>query len=88
MSCRALVLDDDTIAEICKDPVKCQEYFNNSRSAFFCARGDGGDRRAELGVSARPQGCPGRLFSAPSSSTVEPARTPLREVQPPGTSST
>jgi len=42
MSCRALVLDNDTIAEICKDPVKCQEYFNNSRSAFFCARGDGG----------------------------------------------
>lgn len=42
MSCRALVLDDDTIAEICKDPVKCQQYFNNSRSAFFCARGDGG----------------------------------------------
>ena len=43
MGCRALVLDDDTIAEICKDPVKCAEYFNNSRSAFFCARGgDGG----------------------------------------------
>ena len=43
MACRALVLDDATIAEICKDPVKCQEYFNNSRSAFFCARGgDGG----------------------------------------------
>ena len=42
MSCRALVLDNDTIAEICKDPVKCAEYFNNSRSAFFCARGDGG----------------------------------------------
>jgi len=43
MGCRALVLDDATIAEICKDPVKCQEYFNNSRSAFFCARGgDGG----------------------------------------------
>jgi len=42
MSCRPLVLDNDTIAEICKDPVKCQEYFNNSRSAFFCARGDGG----------------------------------------------
>ena len=42
MSCRALVLDDDTIAEICKDPVKCQQYFNNSRSAFFCARGDAG----------------------------------------------
>jgi hypothetical protein len=43
MACRALVLDNDTIAEICKDPVKCQEYFNNSRSAYFCARGgDGG----------------------------------------------
>jgi len=42
MSCRALVLDNDTIAAICKDPVKCAEYFNNSRSAFFCARGDGG----------------------------------------------
>jgi len=43
MSCRPLVLDDDTIAEICKDPVKCEQYFNNNRSAFFCARGgDGG----------------------------------------------
>ena len=42
MACRALVLDNDTIAEICKDPVKCQQYFNNSRSAYFCARGDGG----------------------------------------------
>lgn len=42
MSCRALVLDNDTIAQICKDPVKCQQYFNNSRSAYFCARGDGG----------------------------------------------
>jgi hypothetical protein len=43
MACRALVLDNDTIAEICKDPVKCEEYFNNSRSAYFCARGgDGG----------------------------------------------
>lgn len=43
MGCRPLVLDNDTIAQICKDPVKCEEYFNNSRSAFFCARGgDGG----------------------------------------------
>jgi hypothetical protein len=43
MACRALVLDNDTIAEICRDPVKCQEYFNNSRSAYFCARGTGAD---------------------------------------------
>jgi len=42
MSCRALVLDNDTIAEICKNPELCQRYFNNTRSAFFCARGDGG----------------------------------------------
>jgi hypothetical protein len=43
MSCRQLVLDADTIAEICKDPVKCQQYFDNNRSPFFCARGgDGG----------------------------------------------
>ncbi|MGZ3445395.1 MAG: adventurous gliding motility lipoprotein CglC [Myxococcaceae bacterium] len=43
MGCRALVLDDDTIAQICKDPAKCQQYFNNTRSAFFCARGSGPD---------------------------------------------
>lgn len=42
MGCRALVLDNDTIAEICKDPVKCRLYFDNNRSAYFCARGDGG----------------------------------------------
>ena len=43
MACRALVLDDDTINQICKDPVKCQQYFNSTRSAFFCARGSGPD---------------------------------------------
>ena len=42
MSCQQLVLDQDTIAEICKDLAKCQAYFGNNRSPFFCARGDGG----------------------------------------------
>ena len=42
MSCQQLVLDQATIAEICKDPAKCQAYFDNNRSPFFCARGDGG----------------------------------------------
>jgi hypothetical protein len=37
-----LQLDQATIAEICKDPAKCQAYFDNNRSPFFCARGDGG----------------------------------------------
>jgi hypothetical protein len=43
MTCRQLVLDATTIAEICKDPAKCLAYFDNNRSPFFCARGgDGG----------------------------------------------
>jgi len=42
MSCQQLVLDSATIAEICKDPAKCAAYFDNNRSPFFCARGDGG----------------------------------------------
>ena len=42
MSCQQLLLDQATIAEICKDPAKCQAYFDNNRSPFFCARGDGG----------------------------------------------
>ena len=45
MTCRELVLDPSIIAEICKDPVKCQEFFGSNRSSFFCARGaptDGG----------------------------------------------
>ena len=47
MSCRQLVLDADTIASICNDPVtgqeNCLRYFDNNRSPFFCARGgDGG----------------------------------------------
>ncbi len=39
MGCQPLVLDQDTIAEICKDPAKCEAYFDNNRSPFFCARG-------------------------------------------------
>ena len=45
MTCRQLVLDPSIINEICKDPVKCQEFFGSNRSSFFCARGaptDGG----------------------------------------------
>jgi len=42
MSCQQLLLDQSTIAEICKDPAKCAAYFDNNRSPFFCARGDGG----------------------------------------------
>ena len=42
MSCQQLVLDQATIAEICKDAAKCLAYFDNNRSPFFCARGDGG----------------------------------------------
>ncbi len=45
MTCRELLLDPALIAEICKDPVLCQEYFGSNTSSFFCARGttpDGG----------------------------------------------
>jgi hypothetical protein len=45
MTCRELVLDPKIIAEICQDPVKCQEFFGSNRTSFFCARGapaDGG----------------------------------------------
>jgi hypothetical protein len=45
MTCRELVLDPEIIAEICKDPVLCQEFFGSNRTSFFCARGaptDGG----------------------------------------------
>ena len=45
MTCRELVLDPALIQEICKDPVKCEQYFGSNRASFFCARGaptDGG----------------------------------------------
>jgi hypothetical protein len=46
LSCRALLLDSDTLGAFCKeDPVKCRTYFGGVTTPFFCARGttpDGG----------------------------------------------
>lgn len=40
MSCRALLLDSATMGRLCQtDPAKCQEYFGNNTSPYFCARG-------------------------------------------------
>ncbi len=40
LTCRALLLDEQTLAAICTaDPVKCQTYFGGTRSPYFCARG-------------------------------------------------
>jgi hypothetical protein len=40
MSCRALLLDPATLGRICQaDPAKCQQYFGNNSSPYFCARG-------------------------------------------------
>lgn len=45
-SCRALLLDESTLAAICQnDPTTCSGYFGNTKSPYFCARGgqtDGG----------------------------------------------
>ena len=42
LNCRALLLDDQTIAAICtQDPAKCNQYFGGTRSPYFCARGTG-----------------------------------------------
>ncbi len=46
LNCRPLLLDDSTLAAICAlDAGACQEFFSNTRSPYFCARGstpDGG----------------------------------------------
>jgi hypothetical protein len=46
LNCRPLLLDSQTLAAICSDDAgACQEYFSNTRSPYFCARGqtpDGG----------------------------------------------
>lgn len=42
LNCRALVLDELTIAAICAaDPAKCYQYFGGTTSPYFCARGTG-----------------------------------------------
>ncbi len=40
LSCRALLLDETTLAAICQsDPTTCQKYFGDTKSPYFCARG-------------------------------------------------
>jgi hypothetical protein len=47
LNCRALLLDAQTLAAICGEDggAECTQYFSNTRSPYFCARGntpDGG----------------------------------------------
>ena len=46
LNCRPLLLDEQTLAAICNtDAGACQEFFANTNSPYFCARGqtpDGG----------------------------------------------
>lgn len=40
MSCRSLLLDPATMGRLCQaDPDKCNQYFGNTTSPYFCARG-------------------------------------------------
>jgi hypothetical protein len=40
MACRSLLLDEATMGRLCQaDPQKCQAYFGNNKSPYFCARG-------------------------------------------------
>lgn len=40
MDCRALLLDSATMGRLCQtDPAKCEQYFGNNTSPYFCARG-------------------------------------------------
>lgn len=42
LNCRALLLDELTLAAICSsDPAKCFQYFGGTTSPYFCARGNG-----------------------------------------------
>jgi hypothetical protein len=39
LTCRALLLDEATVGTICaNDPTRCERFFGNSRSPYFCAR--------------------------------------------------
>lgn len=38
LSCRALLLSDDTLSMACSDPVRCAEL-GGTRSPYYCARG-------------------------------------------------
>lgn len=40
MACRSLLLDSATMGRLCQvDPAKCEQYFGNNTSPYFCARG-------------------------------------------------
>jgi hypothetical protein len=44
LSCRALILDEETLAAICQaDPTICKRYFGDTTSPLFCARGGSAD---------------------------------------------
>jgi hypothetical protein len=41
MACRSLLLDSATMGRLCQaDPDKCAQYFGNTTSPYFCARGE------------------------------------------------
>ncbi len=41
LNCRALLLDTETLNLICReDPAQCQRIFGDTRTPYFCARGD------------------------------------------------
>lgn len=47
LSCRALLLDAETLAALCngspEDRAKCEAYLGNVESPYFCARGSAAD---------------------------------------------
>ena len=78
MSCQQLVLDQATIAEICRDPAKCQALLRQQPLTVLLLSAATAVPRADRdGASARPPAPPARRVF-----------TPFFAVQPPGTSST
>jgi hypothetical protein len=50
LNCRPLLLDKQTLANICaQDAGACQQYFSNTRTPTFCARGAAPDGGADGG---------------------------------------